>query len=258
MADVQPTMTDADVMRFISDGYVALEAVVDDEFNRRCDDLPGGGSNDFIQSDETLQEVLMLPVVAGVARSLLGEGFEMPAIGHHHLYEAPHVGQTWHTDGLSGDGYDVTTLQCFYYPQHVDIEDGPTMILPGSHHRTIDREAIAHYGDIRGQKSLTVPAGTVVLTRFGLWHKAGPKINTRRRGMVKWSFRRTAKPRRDWLIESDEAPKYANRGREGYHTEVEAYREWRRRSHTWEWMCGLDPVVTPPVAGSRAKHERLC
>ena len=131
MADVQPTMTDTDVMRFISDGYVALEAVVDDEFNRRCDDLPGGGSNDFIQSDETLQEVLMLPVVAGVARSLLGEGFEMPAIGHHHLYEAPHVGQTWHTDGLSGDGYDVTTLQCFYYPQHVDIEDGPTMVLPG-------------------------------------------------------------------------------------------------------------------------------
>ena len=49
------------------------------------------------------------------------------------------------------------------------------MVLPGSHCRAVDREAIAHYGDIRGQVSLTVPAGTVVLTRYGIWHKAGPK-----------------------------------------------------------------------------------
>jgi hypothetical protein len=258
MADARPTMTDADVMDFIREGYVALEGVVSDEFNRDCDDLPAGGSNDFIQSAAYLDQVLMLPEVAGVARSLLGEGFELPTIGHHHLYEASHVGQTWHTDGLSGDGYDVTTLQCFYYPQRVEIEDGPTMVLPGSHHRVVDREAIAHYDDIRGQLALTVPAGTVVLTRFGLWHKAGAKVNDRRRGMVKWSYRRAAKPRRDWLTDSDETPKYVNHGRQAYHTEVEAYREWRRCAHTWEWMCGLDPVVTPATAGARARHLRLC
>ena len=35
------------------------------------------------------------------------------------------------------------------------------MVLPGSHCRAVDREAIAHYGDIVGQVSLVVPAGTV-------------------------------------------------------------------------------------------------
>ena len=82
------------------------------------------------------------------------------------------------------------------------------MILPGSHHRLIDREAIAHYGDILGQLSLTVPAGSVALTRYGIWHKAGPKLNAVRRGMIKFSYYRTALPKRDWVTESAAIPAY--------------------------------------------------
>jgi hypothetical protein len=240
MAHIEPTLDDDGVMDFVASGYVLLEGIIDDAFNRRCDDLPGGRANDFIGGDDFTRQVLLHPEVAGVARSLLGEDFLVPRGGHHHLYEAPHLGQTWHSDGLSGSGYDVTELQCYYYPQAVELADGPTMILPGSHCRAVDREAIAHYGDIFGQVSLCVPAGTVALTRYGIWHKAGPKTNDRRRGMLKFSYHRQAAPQRDWRIDSPQIPAYRERPRYAYVTEVESYRDRVRRTRTWNWLCGQD------------------
>ena len=240
MADVRPTMTDDDVMDFIASGYVLLEGVISDDFNRQCDGLPRGRGNDLIASDAFTREELLHPEVGGVARSLLGENFSVPRGGHHHFYEAPHLGQTWHSDGLSGSGYDVTNLQCYYYPHEVKIEDGPTMILPGSHCRAVDREAIAHYGDILGQVSLTVPAGTVAMTRYGIWHKAGPKTNDRKRSMIKFSYYRESSPVRDWVIDSEEIPEYNGGGRMPYVTEVESYRDRVRRIRTWNWLCGRD------------------
>jgi hypothetical protein len=238
MTDVKPTMTDSDVMDFVAQGYVLLESIIGEDFNRQCDTLPPGNANTFITSDDFIKEVLLHPKLAGVVRSLLGENFQLPNGGHHHFYEAPHLGQTWHSDGLSGSGYDVTTLQCYYYPHAVEIADGPTMILPGSHCRAVDREAIAHYGDVLGQVSLTVPAGSVALTRYGIWHKAGPKTNNKKRSMIKFSYYRTSPPVRDWQIDSTEIPAYKNRARLPYVTEVESYRDRVRRERTWDWLCG--------------------
>jgi len=187
---------------------VVLESVIDENFNRCCDDLAPGNCDAFIASDDFTQQVLLHPQVAGVARALLGEDFLVPRGGHHHFFKEQHLGQTWHSDGLSGSGYDVFELQCYYYPHSVELADGPTMVLPGSHCRAVDREAIAHYGDILGQVSLTVPAGTVVLTRYGIWHKAGPKTNDRARSMIKFSYHRTAAPQRDWLCDAAEIPAY--------------------------------------------------
>ena len=240
MIDIQPTMNDKQVMDFVFTGYVMLESVVSEAFNHQCETVPAGGMSDFVCTDEFRRNVLLHPEVAGVVRSLLGSNFLVPITAHHHLYEAPHQGQTWHSDGLAETGYGVTHLQCYYYPQAVKIEDGPTMILPGSHCRLVDREAIAHYGDILGQMSLTVPAGTVALTRYGIWHKAGPKFNSKRRGMIKFSYFRLHPPKRDWVIESDEIPAYRNPGRHPYVTEVESYRDRRRCMNTWEWLCGQD------------------
>lgn len=255
MAAVKPTLDDDGVMDFVASGYVLLEGVIDESFNRRCDELDRGSVNAFVGSDDFTNTVLLHPQVAGVARSLLGEDFLVPAGGHHHLFEAPHLGQTWHSDGLSGSGFDVTELQCYYYPHSVEIEDGPTMILPGSHCRAVDREAIAHYGDILGQVSLTVAAGTVAMTRYGIWHKAGPKTNNRRRGMIKFSYHRQAAPRRDWRVDTPEIPEYADRPRFAYVTEVESYRDRVRRIRTWNWLCGQDTEVALRWAGSRPVSE---
>ena len=187
---------------------ILLESIIDEDFNSKCQTLSPGHLTDFIQSRSFRQNVLLHPQVAGVARSLLGPNFTLPTSAHNHLYEHPHEGQTLHSDGLTESGYGITHLQCYYYPQLVEIEDGPTIVVPGSHQRLVDREAIAHYGNITGQVCLTVPAGTVVMTHYGIWHKAGPKINQKKRSMIKFSFFRTQPPKRDWVIESDEVPTY--------------------------------------------------
>ena len=243
MSPIKPTLDDDGVMDFVASGLVVLESVIDENFNRCCDDLAPGNCDAFIASDDYTQQVLLHPQVAGVARSLLGEEFLVPRGGHHHFFKEPHLGQTWHSDGLSGSGYDVFELQCYYYPHSVALADGPTMVLPGSHCRAVDREAIAHYGDILGQVSLTVPAGTVVLTRYGIWHKAGPKTNDRARSMIKFSYHRTAAPQRDWLCDAAEIPAYRDRPRLPYATEVESYRDRVRRIRTWNWLCGIDQEV---------------
>lgn len=257
MAQIEPTLDDNGVMDFAASGLVILEGVIDPDFNRRADSLDRGNCDAFIASDDFTRQVLLHPQVAGVVRSLLGEDFLVPRGGHHHYFQEPHLGQTWHSDGLSGNGYDVTELQCYYYPHSVAIEDGPTMVLPGSHCRAVDREAIAHYGNIRGQTSLTVPAGTVALTRYGIWHKAGPKTNDRARSMIKFSYHRTAPPQRDWLCDTAEIPAYRDRARLDYVTEVESYRDKVRRTRTWNWLCGSDRKVALRWGKSQPVSELL-
>jgi hypothetical protein len=242
MINIQPTMTDDQVMDFIFRGYVILEGVIPDAFNRHCETFQGGRITEFVNTPEFRREVFLRPEVAGVPRTLLGPNFFAPISAHHHLYEAPHQGQTWHSDGISESDFGVHHLQCYYYPQDVKLEDGPTMVLPGSHQRLVDREAIAHYGDILGQLSMVVPAGTVVLTHYGIWHKAGPKLNDKRRGMIKFSYFRNAQPKRDWARDSDEIPAYRSRGRHPYATEIEFYRDMARERRMWAWMCGLKPL----------------
>jgi hypothetical protein len=251
--DIAPTMTDRDVADFIARGYVVLEGVVSDAMNRRCDALPGGAVNEFVKSPAFRDEVALNPAVAGIARSLLGKNFAVPTSGHHHLFEEPHVGQCWHSDGLSDPHYEVHGLQCFYYPADVGREDGPTIVLPGSHFRFVDREAISHYDNIVGQVALVVPAGTVVLTAYGIWHKAGAKLSSKRRGMLKFSYYRTSSPIRDWLVEEDEIPPYPGGFRPAYVTEVESYRDTQLRRQVWNWLCGR--VVEPERARGQKEYN---
>lgn len=240
MAEIRPTMTDDDVMDFVANGYVVLDEMVDADFNERCRNLQQGPAKETVGSPDFIREVLLHPRLAGVIRSLLGPNFLMPTGGHHHLIDQPVSGQDWHSDGISGLGYEINELQCYYYPQDVNIEDGPTMILPGSHCRAVNRDALAHYGDLAGQLSLVVKAGTVAITRYGIWHRAGPKLNHKPRSMIKFSYFRNADPRRrDWLIDSEEIPAYRDRPAAAYTSGVESYRDLRRRIHTWNWLCGL-------------------
>ena len=42
MRDIEPTLNDEQVMRFIHDGYVMLEGVVDSTLNTACGSVPAG------------------------------------------------------------------------------------------------------------------------------------------------------------------------------------------------------------------------
>lgn len=101
MIHIKPTLNDTQVMQFIHNGYITLESLVGANFNRECHSVPGGHLSDFVCTDAFRRKVLLHPQVAGVARSLLGENFLVPTSAHHHLFEAAHPGQTWHSDGLT-------------------------------------------------------------------------------------------------------------------------------------------------------------
>ncbi|MBM3263140.1 MAG: phytanoyl-CoA dioxygenase family protein [candidate division Zixibacteria bacterium] len=255
MADILPTLTDDAVMDFIASGYIRLDGVISDAFNRKCTNVPPGPAKEFVGSPDFLREVLLHPTVAGAVRSLLGHNFLVPTGGHHHLFNAPYAGQDWHSDGISGAGYEIKELQCYYYPSAVGIEDGPTIILPGSHCRSVNRDAIAHYGDLLGQLALLVIPGSVVLTRYGIWHKAGPKFTSTPRSMIKFSYHRKSPPKRDWLIESETIPEYVDRPGYTYASGVESYRDLRRRIRTWNWLCGLTEAESMVFDRWRPSYE---
>jgi hypothetical protein len=243
---IRPTMTDRDVARFVNLGYVLLEGVIPAAVNRAIYDFiesgREGGQNMFAEG--LVEQVTLHPECLGVVRSLLGEEFEVPANYHVHPTSAGTL--CWHSDGISDRRYQLHSLQNYYFPQEVRADMGPTVILPGSHLRRVNRDALAHYGRIRGAKVLTVPAGSVVFTHYSLWHAREPHRGGPARYMIKYAYRRTRPPRRDWITDrdvvTDDRPFMADRP--PYVGEFESYRERFLRRRLFNWLCGRgdDPI----------------
>ncbi|MBM3263084.1 MAG: hypothetical protein FJY97_06610 [candidate division Zixibacteria bacterium] len=59
-------------MDFIASGYIRLDGVISDAFNRKCVDAPPGSAKEFVGSPDFIREALLHPAVAGAVRSLLG------------------------------------------------------------------------------------------------------------------------------------------------------------------------------------------
>ena len=66
MFTVEPTLNDDRVMQFIHNGYITLESIIDEDFNRECNAIQGGGLDGFVQTDDFRRNVLLHPEVAGV------------------------------------------------------------------------------------------------------------------------------------------------------------------------------------------------
>ena len=64
MIQIRPTLDDDGVMDFVASGLVVLEGVIDDEFNRCCDELEHGNCDAFIASAGFTRQVLLHPEVA--------------------------------------------------------------------------------------------------------------------------------------------------------------------------------------------------
>src|SRR5437870_3753499 len=168
--EVQPTMTDRDVVRFVNHGYVLLEAAIPEAVNREImvflEAGQEGGQN--MLANGMIEQVTLNPDCLGVVRSLLGAEFEVPA--NYHVHPTGPSTLCWHSDGISDRRHQLHSLQNYYFPQEVRPDMGPTVILPGSHLRHVNRDALAHYVKIRGAKILTVPAGTVIFTHYSHCH----------------------------------------------------------------------------------------
>ena len=247
-ADCEPSLTDTQVLEFCRKGFLFFEAVVPDDVNCRVFDfIPEHGQNALRQQDWFVDNVLLNTPVAGAVRSLLGANFALPVGISNHLMECPAPKQNWHRDGGSRYGPEVNNLQVFYYPQDTPTEMGPTEVYPGSHHLFALQSWMGHYDQIRGAISTAAPAGSIFITAYSIWHRRGASTATGTRNLLKYSYWRTAQPKRDWILDPDfdlSTHEYIPNGLPG-----QQFRDWYDAAAMFFWLCGDDRPLLGILGG---------
>ena len=239
--ECEPTLTDAEVMKFCREGYLVFETVVPDEVNRRtCEFLLHDSQTEkLLEEDWFVDNVILNPQAAGAVRSLLGINFRltMPYL-HNHLTEEPTEAQQWHRDGSSHYGPELDSLQVFYYPQDTPKELGPTEILPGSHFLFSRFPHMDHYRSFKGTVSTAAPAGSIFLTMYSVWHRRAASTAKRRRNLLKYWYMRTAAPTRDWITDPKLELAHAYHRTDFNVDHRDAHRAMDDSAEMFYWLCG--------------------
>ena len=263
--DRRHRLSDAELQRFLVDGYLTLRLDLPAAFHRRVYDrigsvLEGSGNprNNILPAVPELRQVFGHPQVTGALAGILGDGYYLHLHRHCHDRAPGAEAQRIHQDSLhnsrfAADGdrrhHHARWAMAFYYPQDTGAAMGPTAIVPRSHYLN---EAQREEDEIH----LTGEAGTVVLVHYDIWHRAtgylppGPT-----RYMVKFLFTRMADPAQpSWRHEpAGGAPAWNGNGAGG-RPELPAVWDYQ-----WRWHLGTAARAEPaPVNGrTAALTERL-
>ena len=62
---------------------------------------------------------------------------------------------------------------------------------------------MGHYGGIQGSVHAFLPAGSIFLTVYNIWHRRSASTGHGVRNNLKHNYWRTVPPARDWIIEPD-------------------------------------------------------
>ena len=186
-------LSDDQVLRFITHGYHLLHpeypAGLNEAIAEQCGQAASVG-NEILAAVPLLHQVYAHPEVRGALSSLLGSDYVMNGHRHLHVNAPGSRSQNWHQDGTNVRHHQVWCVLAMYYPHDVPAEQGPTIIMPGTHFRNAPTERLATYANIKGQVPLAVPAGTVAITHYDLWHAATRNLTGRYRYMLKFLFDR--------------------------------------------------------------------
>lgn len=245
--DRENLLSDAQVLEFIAQGYHLVEPQFPPEFNAsicaQIDALESNPGNEILARVPMLQEVYDHPRVSGALASLLGEDFQMDGHRALHVNAPGSRSQTWHQDGTNVRHHQTWCVLAMYYPHDVALEQGPTVILPGTHFRNAPTERLQTYANIKGQMPLAVDAGTVAITHYDLWHAASLNRTDRPRYMLKFLFDRAEAPRGpSWNHDPERAEVAAARHVREYvvpdYYSSDHYKEWELRTEMWRWLLG--------------------
>ncbi|MCY3555278.1 MAG: HEAT repeat domain-containing protein [Gemmatimonadetes bacterium] len=197
-------LRDDAICRFITDGYVQVNAGLPAEFHRNLYrkieivlEEEGNPGNNILPRIPEIHRVFDQPSVRGALTSLLGPGYLMHPHRYCHLNKPGSSGQQWHKDDYIFD-HNVRHARCrwvmaFYYPQDVSADMGPTGILPGmQHHNGISDCDASRTGE--SALGLCGSAGTVSIVNFDSWHRATPNVSKKNRYMLKFQFTRSREP----------------------------------------------------------------
>ena len=256
-------LKDAQVQHFIDHGYLHVSTTLDAAFHRRllattqalrAADAPGWKGNDCLLINPQLGEVLADPHVHGALTGLMGRGYALHPHRHIHVSAPGGSGeQSIHQD-CQDDAYVRNCrphwCMAFYYAQDVNVDLGPTAIVPGSHFYIRDRpddgsREKGHWDEQSEELRCVVAAGTVVIIHFELWHRATANLSP---DEARYAFKFPVV-----RMEEPTAPTWACRstpGRvadDGWAATADA-----KSLSVWNWMrgCASEPLPPPPPSAA--------
>jgi hypothetical protein len=205
------TFADAGYLRF--DGIIPADLA--QRFQAECDDERLGRStaNDEMHQPlarlldgpwrgTALREILELPAVAGIVRSLVGAE---PLYDHHvnHTTEPDNPvrrpgGNWFHQDHVTDLRPYTFDAVLSIFPHEITKEMGGTTFVPGSHFRRPHDNNHYRYQHINGSVQAVCPAGSIVVWHGALWHSGRPNRSGRTRTMFKLRLNPTAPQVRLW------------------------------------------------------------
>jgi len=207
-----------DMARFVAEGLLQVDGVVPEELNRAVIEEINTGVIGFkgfpyqparleLGNYGRLKDVFALPALAGMVTSLLGSDPVLDHVAVHFNFKGGVGGQEWHSDDPAFDARPGFDVQFFYFPHETTLDMGGTLFLPASHTRHVDEFAVARYMNIRGQRQIVCPPGTVVATHHAIWHcGARPNRTDRDRFVVKVRLNRSGPLYRTWDTSDLESP----------------------------------------------------
>ena len=181
---------------FIRDGYAVVQPELDADFHQHVFDsidhvfeTEGNPGNNLMARISAIGEVWSDPAVDGAMASILGNGYYMHPHRHIHYRPPGGEGQTLHKDGFSKRRHRTRWTLAMYYPQETTLEMGPTAFVPGSHYFNTEEA-----GTAKDEMKLPVPAGSVAIVDYDIWHRGTANDSDRKRYMVKFLFVRMEEP----------------------------------------------------------------
>jgi hypothetical protein len=226
-------LNDHQLQAFLREGYISVEADLSAGFHSDVHSqithlyaTSGNPGNDILPLVPDLHRVLAHAAVAGALTSLLGPDYLLHPHRHCHQNLVGSQGQGMHEDSYEADQnvrhHRLRWVMAFYYPQHVNADNGPSSIVPGTQYMTTTTQ---HAGP--DELPLQGRAGTVTFVHYDLWHRAMANSSDHDRFMVKFLFTRMSEPlQASWKHEGAAWP---STGRS----------EDALLAGLWDWMRGV-------------------
>ena len=158
--------------------------------------------------DPAFQHLLMGRPTQPVVDAVLGpdaflylfQGVVVPPGGGRGAYPWKWHCDLFHVTEEVGDPAFVPGLNCLYYLDDVDSENGATWIMPGTHGLSDDQVPVDNPQFLASsQLQVQAPAGSVIIFNPLLWHCAGHNRTNRPRRAVKMLYvRRWMLPQMDY------------------------------------------------------------
>ena len=145
----------------------------------------------LLDKDAAFHDLLTFPPALSVARAMMGPLVRLRGLSARVTFAGAEVQDTpWHQhlrvvpNPLPPWFSRPHAIDCLIYLDDLNDSTGALSVVPGSHH-WLDREPPRlRYAPVPGERTLRLPAGSMVIIHANLWHRALPTRAGQRRMLI--------------------------------------------------------------------------